>query len=81
MRVSDFVNGLADNPESNIVHEVPGGTYEVTIVEVSTHVYRVDADDADEAEQIARNRYNWGEDGDLEGVIPSDIDSVTVKEV
>lgn len=78
MNVSDFVNALADNPESNIEHEVPGGTYEVTIHEISTHVYRVDADDAGEAETIALNRYEDGEDGDQEG-ISSDIYRVEIR--
>ncbi len=82
MKISDFVNGLADNPDSNIVHadEMGGGTYEVTIHEISTHVYRVEADDDAEALVIARNRYEDGDEGDQEG-IASDIHSTEVRQV
>ena len=32
MKISDFVNALADNPESNIVHEVPGCDHDWQII-------------------------------------------------
>lgn len=82
MNINNFVNGLAANPDSNIVSqeewdEQNTQQYSVEITEVTTHVYIVRAATPDDAEIAARDRYTDGDDGDEEG-IGSDIDSVRV---
>jgi hypothetical protein len=85
MNVNDFVNGLVAHPDSNIVsneeweaQQQETYEYEVTITEISSHVYVVEAATSEEAEIAARDRYDAGDDGDQDG-IPSDIHTVEVE--
>jgi hypothetical protein len=85
MNVNDFVDGLVAHPDSNIVsneeweaQQQETYEYEVTITEISSHVYVVEAATSEEAEIAARDRYDSGDEGDQDG-IPSDIHTVEVQ--